>query len=90
MKEAFNAMKDMHKERVSKTPERLAYAIKQLEGNGIEFYVKDAETGHIQAYKKSNDELVNFWAGAGTINSKKCPMRGIHSLVKMCCGASQK
>ena len=89
MKEAFNAMKDMHKERVSKTPARLAYAVRQLEENDIEFYVKDASTGHIQAYKKSDDELVNFWVGTGTINSKKSPMRGIHNLVKMCKGADK-
>lgn len=35
-----------HQERVSKNPDRIAYAIQQFEAHGIEYQLKNRQTGH--------------------------------------------
>lgn len=71
-----------HAERVAKTPDRVAYAIKQLEEHGIEYKLKNPTTGHFHCRRKSDDQLIQFWAGTGKILGFD-DRRGIHALVAM-------
>ena len=73
--------KEKHKERVSKNPERTAYAEEQLKSNGIEYVIKNKSIGHFHCRRKSNDELVQFWAGTGKILGRT-DIRGIHALIQ--------
>jgi predicted transcriptional regulator len=63
------------------TVERLQYAIKQLKKHNIEFSVKNEKSGHLHCRRKSDDKLVQFWAGTGKIMD--CENRGIHNLIKL-------
>lgn len=74
--------KQMHAERVAKTPERIEYAIRQLEANNIEYVVKNASNGHFHCRRKSDDTLVQFWAGTGKILGYG-NLRGIHALIDL-------
>lgn len=74
--------KQMHRERVAKTPERIAYAIKQFEGHGIEYALKNEQTGHFHCWRKSDDKLFQFYAGTGKIQGYD-RARGIHALIKL-------
>ena len=48
--ELWDALKDhakqVHSERVAKNPDRIAYAIQQFEAHGIEYQLKNEQTGH--------------------------------------------
>ena len=79
MEEMYQMLKAQHKERVSKTPERLAYAVDQFEKYGVEYEVKNEETGHIHCKDKTG-QLYQFWAGTGKIMG--CEERGIQALIK--------
>lgn len=46
MKEAFEDYREKHRQRVAKNPERIAYAIKQLEEHDIEYILKNEATGN--------------------------------------------
>lgn len=61
--------------------ERLQYAIEQLKKNEIEFSLKNERSGHLHCRKKSDDKLVQFWAGTGKIMG--CEAKGIHNLIKL-------
>lgn len=74
--------KELHQERVAKNPSRLAYAIEQLEAHGIEYQVKNAQTGHIHCWRKSDDKLLQFYAGTGKIQGYD-NARGIHALIRI-------
>lgn len=39
-----------HQERVSKNPDRIAYAIQQFEAHGIEYQLKNQQTGHFHCW----------------------------------------
>ena len=41
-----------HQERVSKNPDRIAYAIQQFEAHGIEYQLKNRQTGHFHCWRK--------------------------------------
>lgn len=71
-----------HRERVAKTPDRIQYAIEQLEKTGIEYQIKNYQTGHIHCYRKSDDKLFQFYAGTGKIQGEK-NKRGIHALISI-------
>ena len=75
--------KEQHKKRVLKNPDRIAYAIKQLESHGIEYELKNEMTGHFHCWKKSDHSLVQFYAGTGKIMGYN-KLRGIRSLIKIC------
>lgn len=77
--------KELHKKRVAKNGERIAYAMKQLEAHGIEYILKNETTGHFHCRKKTDDSLVQFYAGTGKIVGSD--LRGIHNLIKVCEGA---
>ena len=77
--------KEQHKARVAKTPDRVAYAIKQLEEHNIEIVLKNPAIGHFHCRSKKDDRLVQFWAGTGKIYDAKAPKldkRGIHALIR--------
>lgn len=75
--------KALHKQRVAKNPDRIAYAIEQLEKHNIEYVVKNEQTGHFHCRRKSDDALIQFWAGTGKIMGYQ-NLRGIHNLIKIC------
>jgi uncharacterized protein YaaR (DUF327 family) len=61
--------------------ERLQYATEQLVKHDIEFSLKNEQTGHFHCRKKSDDKLIQFWAGTGTIMGHE--ESGIHNLIKL-------
>lgn len=74
--------KQVHSERVAKNPDRIAYAIQQFEAHGIEYQLKNEQTGHFHCWRKSDDKLFQFYAGTGKIQGF-AQVRGIHSLIQM-------
>lgn len=76
---------EKHRQRVAKNPERIAYAKRQLELHSIEYSLKNEATGHFHCRRKSDDALVQFYAGTGKIVGYDS-LRGIHSLIKICEG----
>lgn len=73
-------LKNKHTARVSKTPNRIEYAILQFEKNEIEYQLKNETTGHFHCWRKSDGRLFQFWAGTGKIMGYN--NRGIHLLIK--------
>jgi len=61
--------------------ERLHFAINQLTKYDIEFTVKNEDSGHLHCRRKSDDKLVQFWAGTGKIMGHE--ERGIHNLITL-------
>lgn len=47
-----NHAKQVHSERVAKNPDRIAYAIQQFEAHGIEYQLKNEQTGHFHCWRK--------------------------------------
>ena len=84
--EFWDALKDHakknHQERVAKNPDRIAYAIQQFEAHGIEYQLKNEQTGHFHCWRKSDDKLFQFYAGTGKIQEFS-RVRGVHNLIKM-------
>lgn len=74
--------KTVHDERVAKNPDRIAYAIQQFESHGIEYALKNEQTGHFHCRRKSDDKLFQFYAGTGKIMGEK-NRRGIHTLIRL-------
>lgn len=89
MKEMFEGYKELHRQRVAKNPDRIAYAIKQLEQHGIEYTFKNEATGHFHCHRKTDDKLIQFWAGTGKIMGYT-NLRGIHNLIRLCEGENLK
>lgn len=60
--EVWDALKDhakqVHQERVAKNPDRIAYAIQQFEAHGIEYQLKNEQTGHFHCWRKSEGAYV--------------------------------
>lgn len=76
-------LKKKHDERVSKTPDRIKYAIQQFKNNNIEFQLKNPAIGHFHCWRKSDGRLFQFWAGTGKILGYQ--NRGINLLIKELC-----
>jgi len=74
--------KERHKERVAKNSDRVKFAIEQLKANDIEFTLKNDSIGHFHCRRKSDDALIQFWAGTGKILGYE-NRRGIHNLIKV-------
>ena len=89
MKEMFEGSRELHRQRVAKNPDRIAYAIKQLEQHGIEYTLKNEATGHFHCHRKTDDKLIQFWAGTGKIMGYT-NLRGIHNLIRLCEGENLK
>ena len=51
---------EKHRERVAKNPDRIAYAIEQFKMHGIEYQLKNEQTGHFHCWRKSDDKLFQF------------------------------
>ena len=62
--------------------DRIDYAIKQFESHGIEYSLKNEQTGHFHCWRKSDDKLFQFYAGTGKIQGVN-NARGIHALIKI-------
>lgn len=62
--------------------DRIGYAIKQFESHGIEYSLKNEQTGHFHCRRKSDDKLFQFYAGTGKILGNDNE-RGIHALIKI-------
>lgn len=75
-------LKEQHNNRVRKTPDRIKYAIYQMQLNNIEYILKNPATGHFHCRRKSDDKLIQFWAGTGKIMGFD-NARGIHALIKI-------
>ena len=82
MKDFFEPYKEMHKQRVAKNPQRLEYAIKLLNENGITFKVCNETTEQINCYF-ANGNILTFYAGTGKIKGYD-RIRGIHALILLC------
>lgn len=84
--EFWDALKDhakqTHTERVRKNSDRIAYAIQQFEVHGIEYQLKNDQTGHFHCRRKSDDRLFQFYAGTGKIQGFS-NTRGIHALIRL-------
>ena len=89
MKEMFEGYKELHRQRVAKNPDRIAYAVKQLEQHGIKYTLKNEATGHFHCHRKTDDKLIQFWAGTGKIMGYT-NLRGIHNLIRLCEGENLK
>lgn len=72
--------KEQHVKRVADNPNRVQYAIQQLEKHNIEYALKNETTGHFHCRRKSDDKLFQFYAGTGKIMGYD-NKRGIHSLI---------
>lgn len=75
---------EQHRQRVAKNPDRVAYAIKQFEAHNIEYALKNETTGHFHCRRKTDDALIQFYAGTGKIVGRN--IRGIHNLIRICEG----
>ena len=73
-------LKKKHDERVTKTPDRIEYAIQQFEKYEIQYELKNQGNGHFQCWRKSDNKLFQFWAGTGKILGYN--NRGISLLIK--------
>ena len=73
--------KQNHQNRVSKTPERLEYAITQLEKHKLEYRVCNQATGQINV-RTANGKTFTFYAGTGKI--LKHNERGIANFIRIC------
>lgn len=71
-----------HDKRVADNPNRIRYAIEQFEKHGIEYSLKNEQTGHFHCRRKSDDKLFQFYAGTGKIMGFE-HQRGIHRLIEM-------
>ena len=50
--------------------------------HGIEYQLKNPQTGHFHCWRKSDDKLLQFYAGTGKIQGYD-NVRGIHALVRI-------
>lgn len=73
--------KENHDRRVADTPRRVQYAIEQFEKYGIEYELKNPQTGHFHCRRKSDGLLFQFYAGTGTVQGLSS-MRGIRNLIR--------
>lgn len=74
--------KQVHAERVLKNSDRIQFAIEQFKKNNIEFTLKNETTGHFHCRRKSDDKLIQFYAGTGKIQGYE-NKRGIRALIKI-------
>ena len=61
--------------------ERLLFATQLLDKHDIEYSLKNEQSGHLHCRRKSDDKLIQFWAGTGTIMGYD--ERGVHNLIKL-------
>ena len=78
MREVFDYYKEyckeQHRKRVAKTPDRIAYAAKML---------KNQNTGHFNCRRKSDNQIIQFWAGTVKIMGYQ-NARGLKALLSIC------
>ena len=79
--DVYSTLKALHQDRIRKNPDRLQYAIDQLKKHNIRYDVKNEETCHLHTWRKSDDKLIQFWAGTGKIQGVE--ERGIDNLIHL-------
>ena len=83
--EDFEGIKQLaranHAERVAKTPQRLRYAVEQLDKHCVTYKVCNEATGQINCYF-ANGNMLTFYAGTGKIKGHE--QRGIVNFLKLC------
>lgn len=77
----YRIPKALHQDRIRKNPDRLQFAIDQLEKHNLKYNVKNVDTCHLHTWRKSDNELIQFWAGTGKIQGYE--VRGIDNLIKI-------
>lgn len=77
----YRIPKALHQDRISKNPDRLQFAIDQLEKHNLKYNVKNVDTCHLHTWRKSDNKLIQFWAGTGKIQGYD--ERGIDNLIKI-------
>ena len=70
-----------HAARVAKTPQRLSYAVEQLDKHDVTYKVCNETTGQINCYF-ANGNMLTFYAGTGKITGHS--QRGIANFLKLC------
>ena len=78
---------ELHRQRVAKNADRIAYATAQFRAHNIELALKNATTGHFHCRRKTDDALIQFYAGTGTIVGRS--VRGIQNCIRICEGELQ-
>jgi hypothetical protein len=81
IREEGKLLKAVHNEKIKKTPDRIEYAIKQFEENGVEYRLLNGSTGHFHCWRKRDEYLYQYWAGTGKILGHD-DIRGINSLIE--------
>lgn len=74
--------------KIKRNEERSRYAIMQFRKNKIKYDLKNETTGHFHTYRKSDNQLFQFWSGTGKIVGPipeyiKGDRRGIKTLVEI-------
>lgn len=75
-------LKAKHDARVNETPNRIKFAIKKFEENGIKYELKNETNAHFHCWRKSDGKLFQYYAGTGKIQGYT-NKRGIHSLIAL-------
>ena len=70
-----------HKKSVNTIPEKIEYAKKKFHENGIQYELKNSGIGHFHCFRKSDDELFQFWVRTGKIMGRD-DIRGIGALIR--------
>ena len=73
--------------RVAKIPQRLKYAVEELDRNRITHKVCNEITGQINCYF-ANGTVLTFYAGTGKIKGYAC--RGIKAFIRICKAESER
>lgn len=81
VREEGKLLRVVHNEKMKKTPDRIQYAKKRFEENGIEYRLLNESIGHFHCWGKRNGDLYQFWAGTGKIMGHD-NIRGISSLIE--------
>lgn len=79
--EVKDLSREYHRQRVERTPDKIEYAIKQFDENGIEYRLLNKETGHFHCHRKSDGGLYQYWASTGKILGIDYT-KGIDELIK--------
>lgn len=77
--------KQVHAERVKKTPSRVAYAQRRFAEAGVEAILRNPDIGHFTVFDV-NKRKFNFWASTGAIQAGSEPCmnaRGIEACIRI-------
>lgn len=75
-------------DKVERNKQRSNYAIQKFKDNDIKYVLKNKEIGHFHTFRKSDNQLFQFWSGTGKITGPipkniTGDRRGIATLIKI-------